>query len=1021
ELAAALSLLPDWPEPAAAVTAPDLPAPPPVGFAPADAAARQPIAPSLPLDHPLVAAPPGVLPPLQVVTRSPMGEPTEASQVVIGFSRPMVALSLAEPPIVATISPQPPGAWRWLDPQTLVFEARRRFPMASEFEVAVLPCADLEGVPLADPPRWRFATPALTMRVHEPGRKPDRAWYDHQRIALGLDQLIDQAALLPYLRLTVNGEPAPLELIDLERPENTQLRRGLYRWNAQVTLAFRLVDPLPARAEARLTLLAGAPSAEGPRRTAEDQSFEFHGYDPLELRNHYQQSSTPLTWVLSFSNRLLAAELPPDSIRIEPAVEANIEWTRWDVTIKPEAAPGTEYAVALSPTLRDIFGQALGPIEPVLFKAPETPFRTLGQLARPSDARLYVPNRSFVSLDPNEPPRYTVFSRGLERLEARIYAVGPEDWGRFNAYQEPLGTCVWSGALAPDPAAALAATPLDLSPALRDGRGQFIVEVWAPPELLAAAGWHPGFSSDRSIQLSAAHADPETTGLTFEQIAWTLMRLRVWVQVTAIDLSVFLDQRQLAAWASSLLTGEPLAGVELSLRAASALAPGGWAAEAIEPGAGVSDDQGTALLAWEPGCNLLLARLGGDLAMLPVWDRQRPGLGAGHADEERPALWYVLDDRQLYRPGETLAVKGWVRRLGPGGGWSLRAPAGETVSYALIGPHGRRVAGGKLPLGAQGGFELRLELPESIALGKAWLRFSLGEERHEHALRLAEFRRPEFAVTASADPGPHVRGALVSADMLAQRPTGEPLAGARIGWRVVANPVGWSPPHLSQWAWQTGRPSLFDQPRAVTERAESAANHEGRDGIVLDTAALPNDATIALSIEATASDASRQSWSARADALVHPAELYVGLWVDRRVLAADQLVSIAALVVDLCGRPVPGREIRLRLDDDGEQLRAAARTTLVSAAGPVYWRLPLKLKTDYRISAAITDDAGRHNASELTFRLWREHAAADFGPPPGLRRQSGLELVPGGPYQPGETALIRLSAPIAAARGVVRV
>jgi alpha-2-macroglobulin len=50
------------------------------------------------------------------------------------------------------------------------------------------------------------------------------------------------------------------------------------------------------------------------------------------------------------------------------------------------------------------------------------------------------------------------------------------------------------------------------------------------------------------------------------------------------------------------------------------------------------------------------------------WSRERP------VDELR---WYVADDRKMYRPGETVHLKGWLRRIGAGEGGDLGA-VGDT-------------------------------------------------------------------------------------------------------------------------------------------------------------------------------------------------------------------------------------------------------------------------------------------------------------------------------------------------------
>lgn len=65
--------------------------------------------------------------------------------------------------------------------------------------------------------------------------------------------------------------------------------------------------------------------------------------------------------------------------------------------------------------------------------------------------------------------------------------------------------------------------------------------------------------------------------------------------------------------------------------------------------------------------SVLAVRREHDLALLPQdrvwWD------GWNRGDISERAVWFVFDDRGLYRPGEQVHLKGWIRTLtaGPAG------------------------------------------------------------------------------------------------------------------------------------------------------------------------------------------------------------------------------------------------------------------------------------------------------------------------------------------------------------------
>ena len=83
--------------------------------------------------------------------------------------------------------------------------------------------------------------------------------------------------------------------------------------------------------------------------------------------------------------------------------------------------------------------------------------------------------------------------------------------------------------------------------------------------------------------------------------------------------------------------------------------------------------------------------------------------------------WYVFDDRAMYRPGEEVHVKGWLRRVGgrQDGDVGLPGDALQTVSYQVIGPQGNELLSGQAQVNALGGFDFIFTLPDNANLGYA--------------------------------------------------------------------------------------------------------------------------------------------------------------------------------------------------------------------------------------------------------------------------------------------------------------
>src|SRR5262249_46494525 len=134
---------------------------------------------------------------------------------------------------------------------------------------------------------------------------------------------------------------------------------------------------------------------------------------------------------------------------------------------------------------------------------------------------------------------------------------------------------------------------------------------------------------------------------------WMMQRATAWVQVTSIGLQGHVDAEQMLVWATGLSDGKPLAGVELQLANVGVK--------------GKTDAKGLAKLPLvRDNAQMVVARKGDDVAFLPesIW-WWNPS-GSWHTMELDPELrWYVFDDRGLYRPGEDVKIKGWIRAIDP--------------------------------------------------------------------------------------------------------------------------------------------------------------------------------------------------------------------------------------------------------------------------------------------------------------------------------------------------------------------
>lgn len=962
--------------------------------------------------------------PLEVIRFAPEGEVALAPMLSVTFSQPMVAVSSQEEAaanVPVTLTPLPKGKWRWLGTQTLVFQPEAeggRLPMATVYTISIpagVKSALGNELPVAK--TFSFATPPLTLKNSYPsGESQPR----DPLMFLEFDQRIDAERVFQSLKLQPAVPGVHLRQATAEEIASDQSVKDLVkqaqegRWLVvrAVNAAGATKDALPGDTNVRIVIPAGMPSAEGPRTTVKDQSFGFKTFGALRVVDTqcgYQKRCSPFdSFNLSFSNQLDPDSFRDEQVKITPEIPGvKIRHHYNGITIEGAKRSNTTYTVTLDRDIKDTFGQTLSGENQYAFKVTT------------ADPTLFATGDGLVVLDPAGPHAFTVYSINYPQLRVAIYKTTPEDWGQFRRYQgtrfantrevqAPPGKLISDRVI--DVKAGrdqLIETAIDLSAALEGGYGQVFVKV-------------------EPVQR------PEDRGKPVTVYANRSYKAESWVQVTEIGLDAFADKNELSAWANSLKDGRPLAGVELSV-----------AADGIT---GTTGTDGLAHLAFksppppkaDKSSSLLVARRGKDVAILPqnynsYYYNQNENVSWRRADSRESLSWYVIDDRKLYRPGEEVNIKGWIRKidLTPTGGTDLFAAAGETVNYVLNDAQGNDITKGTVKLNALAGFDFKVSLPATMNLGSASLEFELEKDsgKFSHSFQVQEFRRPEFEITTRASEAPHFVGSSATATMTAAYYSGGGLAGTEVNWSVTSRPTNYTPPNRDDYtfgkyyAWWRND----DQNEETNEQSfKGRTDAEGKHTLRMDFDAVSPARPSSVTANARVQDVNRQTLASTTTLLVHPADVYVGLKSARSFVQQGQPFDIAIIVTDLDGKALAGREVQLRLirldyvyakGQWKQQERDPQEQTIRSGADAVNARFQTNEGGMYQLTARVRDDRERLNESELS--LW---VAGGKLPPKREVEQEKVDLIPDRrKYAGNEVAEILVQSPFAPAEGVLTI
>jgi len=958
-------------------------------------------------------APPGVVVPdgLTILRRQPEGEVPIASHLSVTFAQPMVPLAAVADVAAGSqpvrLTPQLPGAWRWVGTRTVVFEPDERFEYSTHYRVEVgAGTRSALGGLMAEDAIWRFSTAAPRVVDHRPSgdglvRQP--------LIVLAFDQPVHAADVLAQFELALEGPisnsgQAVRLAADEQIAAHAEAQNLIRQYGAERVVVLRTEALLPADSSITLKLSDGVRGREGTRLSETSWSRSFSTYAPLELVRHAATSDRPQQpngwfWI-DFNNALDEDSLTDELVTIEPSVPGfSVMAAGTRLFLVGDFRGHGLFSVSIAPDLSDRFGQTL------------TGGREVTLHVAPLDPHFLIEGGALQILDPVVEPSLSLVGWNVGEVQVDVCRVRAADWFEFRPWvyrHRSQGPPAWPmGEL-------LTSAELDLSA----GRDESVDKVLGLGSLLG-----------------------ENPGQLLVRTQWRgeegLRSALQWVQRTNLGLHVAEDKDQLLVWVTDLSDGRPLADVEVTLASG----------EDLDHVTVRTDASGLARipLQWaQRTAQCLLAKLGDDEVLLPEnrWYSQNRSSSrwSRHEREDTP-LFYVFDDRGLYKPGERVRIKGWVRQSQwkkGGTTVALSQPAGRVVGWKISDSRRIDMLEGTATLDAFGGFDLGFELPVDLNLGRATLSFVLdesvyaGQIHHRHMLQVQEFRLPEYEVTVTASPGSVVVGHDVDLGVEASYYTGGGLPDAPVWWTLDARPTTYAPPgwpnfSFGEWVpwWRHGpyhgggAGTSPDGHWEWTARTDAGGQHRLRAELL--TVDPPR--AMRLEVQASVTDVNQQQWSGSNSVLVHPAEHYVGLQTERGFIHAGETLPLSVVVVDLDGRAMSDRSVSIEatclawvkrgggwVQDEVARVQAA----LVSEAMPVTSQLLLTTGGRWTVTARCLDPEGRPNTSSRS--VWV--SGGDSRTTPELSLEE-LVLISDKPsHAPGDVAEVLVVSPFGGGHGL---
>ncbi len=904
--------------------------------------------------------------------------------VTVMFNRPVVPLSAISAqtglPQPLTFVPPVAGEGKWLNTSIYTFQATDGFAPGTTYKARLAAgLADTTGGLLAEDYTWEFTT-QLPKVVQVRTSSPDAYIGPSPTISITFNMSMDHTSVEERFTLLSENSNSPVS--------------GDFHWEDK-TMAFTPSALLQLDTGYMLTVAAGARASVGGAGMEQDFAWSFTTIESPRIVHtlpaNGETSAEPFTSLqVTFSSPMNRDSLLPNLTILPTATEVYTSWTKSDTQlyISFGARPSTTYAFTFGADVEGRYGHKLGRPFRVSFTTEALPPSVYMASGRVGTYNAYTTTAAYV-----HHVNVSELNVALYRLDRADFVLlnGRDWWERWEKFEPDVQNLIRKWTVKAE--LKLNTDLATLVPLAQDGKsplrpGFYYLEVGAP-----------GVRGLRRQMLVVSHSN-------------------VTLKVT---------QDEALVWVTDLASGEAVPAFDVVVlgSAGRVLTSGRTDSNGILFSELMPDNERDP---WAP----ILAIVGPDDAPAIAstdWSNSITPWQFGLSSEPylEPYSAYFYTDRAIYRPGQTVYFKG-ILRSDDDGRYSL--PSGVKSMHVIVDDdQGKELYRADLPLSNLGTLHGEFELANEAGLGYYYLSAQVGERTYGTGFQVAEYRKPEFVVTVSADKDEYVQGEEITVNVAASYYFGGPVADASVNWRLMSQDYyfNWTGKNYYDFHdadyESRGKQTVYGE---LVTMGEGITDAEGRFTFKLpaDIATYKNSQVFTL--EASITDASNQQVSGRSSVIVHKGLFYIGLAPQEYIGSVDRESKVNVITVDTKGLTVTNVMVTVvfleqrwynvqQQADDGrfywqwklQEIPVYTTTVTTDGAGTAVAAFTPQKGGAYRARAFARDR--RENEirsstylwiSSRTFVSWRQE------------NNDRIELITDKKsYKPGETARILIPSP----------
>jgi hypothetical protein len=345
---------------------------------------------------------------------------------------------------------------------------------------------------------------------------------------------------------------------------------------------------------------------------------------------------------------------------------------------------------------------------------------------------------------------------------------------------------------------------------------------------------------------------------------------------------------------------------------------------------------------------------------------------------------YCITDRPVYRPGQKVHFKYWIRQVGYGISDYSDKFADKKIKVIIQSSRGNKVLEKEYETDSFAAFDGEFELNANADLG----RYSIYIEGigGYAGFRVEEYRKPEYEVKVVLPDKPAMLGNKIKAQVNAQYYFGAPVAGAEVKYKVYRRSAPAIEPWPSPWRWLYGKNAVFaagclpsttvigfypSQPPELALDNRGKTDEQGNFALEIDTALaqkLFGDQDSEYEIVAEVVDISKYTVTGKGKIIAASKPFSVFCMADRGFYDVGAVINMKVVAMTPNNKPVTGKvEINLSKITFNEKHEPVLRivrnwSTVLSDKGEGEIKFKINEPGHYRFLAKVTD-AGKNTVS----------------------------------------------------------